>query len=106
MLLNLFESGTINKLKCLFDIRTKKDKLDLLLFAANITTSIYITNCHAKIIIIKNEKWNIAILSSANFLINKRYENGVICSIKDTVNFYKNKFETAIENAVPLSYDE
>ena len=104
-LYNLCESGQITKLKCLFDTRTRKNKADILLFAAGITPAIYISDCHAKLVIISNDKWKIAIIGSANFSINSRLECGIICSVTDVFDFFKTNLETAMNTAVPFTLD-
>ncbi len=102
---NLIEAGIIKKLKCLFDTRTKKDKTDLLFFAAGITSEIFIANCHAKIIIITNKTWHVAIIGSANLTVNQRYECGVICTVPEVVNNLLNHFDAAVKNAVQFTFD-
>lgn len=104
-LFNLREEGLITKLTCLFDIRTKKDKTALLMFAHGISDNIYVTNSHAKVIIIENESIRIAITGSANFTNNMRHECGMICTVGYVVDFYKGRLLNAIETATPVIID-
>jgi hypothetical protein len=104
---NLLESGNIKKLTCLFDQRIKKNKPDVLLFASNLTTEIYFTDCHAKLITISNDIWKVVIIGSANFTVNKRYECGVICTIPDIVNKFQYDYNKTIKDASYITkYDD
>lgn len=99
-LFNLCESGKIKSLKLLLDERVKKDKLGMLLFASEITPEIYIAKNHSKVVVIKNEKWSLTILGSANFTVNTRYESGVICSIENIAD----EFIIELEKAMKCAY--
>ena len=50
----LVESGSITKLTLLLDATVKRHKLDMLLFALNITPAIRIDSNHAKILLVRS----------------------------------------------------
>lgn len=76
--LQLIDAGLIKSLQCLFDISTKKNKFDLLMFAQNVSGKIYLNSNHSKLILLENEKYKIIIQSSANLTVNRRFEAGML----------------------------
>ena len=88
-LFNLIESGLILELKGIFDYRNGIHKTAELEFLRNITTEIKAAKCHAKVCVIENDTWGIAIVGSANMTRNPRIEAGVICADKKIAAFHK-----------------
>lgn len=76
--LHLIDEGMINALECIFDISTKKNKFDLLFFAGNITSRIYLASNHAKLISVVGKERTVFINTSANLTVNRRYESGIL----------------------------
>ena len=76
--LHLIDAGLIKSLKCLFDISTKKNKFDLLMFAQQVSGKIYLNTNHSKLILIENDQHRVIIQSSANLTVNRRFEAGAI----------------------------
>lgn len=105
-LFDLCETGRIRKFRCLFDKRTIKDKTALLFFASDFVQEVYITETHAKLVVVSNENWKVSIIGSANLTNNTRYECGAISTIPNDAEFYLNHFEAAILNAVPINTNE
>lgn len=62
----------------LLDTTVKRHKIDLLLFAANISPEIRIDSCHAKVLLVENERYKFGIIGSANLNLNHRWEAGYI----------------------------
>lgn len=102
----LIESGKITDIKLLIDSTVKRHKLDLLLFAFNITKNIRITSCHAKVLLIENEQWNIGIVGSANANQNARYEAGFFFTDSTNFNFFKTEIEnTWLNDAISFNVE-
>lgn len=49
--------------------------------------------CHAKLMLISNDKFKISVVSSANFHRNPRWEAGVISTSAETFQFFKSQFD-------------
>lgn len=58
-------------------------------YAQVIFDEIFLTANHAKVMLFENDNWNISIISTANWTINRRTEVGAIFCNKDSVNFQK-----------------
>ena len=83
------ESGLILELRGIFDYRNGIHKTAELEFLRNITTEIKAAKCHAKVTVIENDTWGIAIVGSANYTRNPRIEAGVICADKEIAAFHR-----------------
>ena len=68
----LADDKKITGLTLLLDTTVKRHKLDLLLFASNITPRIRIDSCHAKVLLVENDKYQFGIAGSANLNQNHR----------------------------------
>ena len=89
-LFNLVESGLILDLKGIFDYRNGTHKTAELEFLRKISTNIKAAKCHAKVCVIENDAWGIAIVGSANMTRNPRIEAGVICADRKIAVFHRN----------------
>ena len=90
-ILKLQDSRLINSMHCVFNTEMRRFKTDLTLFAKYVFPNIRFASVHAKLILIKTESLNVAIVGSQNFSINKRYEAGMIITDINAYNFYYNK---------------
>ena len=104
--LNLHEKGLIRELHCLFDFTVKHHKVGLLFFASNIVSEIAIDKCHAKLILIRNEKFTITVIASANFNINDKKEVAVIHFSQWFFDFYHQQLSQWIESGIKISAGE
>ncbi len=84
---NMIEKGLITKLDGLFDWRMKVRCPEAEQFMRFNCANIRLVNCHAKVTVIKNETWDIAIVGSSNLTNNPRIEAGVIFTDKETAQF-------------------
>ena len=84
------EKGEILSLNLILDMNVKRHKLEMLLFAAGLTPNIYITACHAKVLLIENNSFRIGIVGSANANQPIRYEAGfMFCNDDSLFHFFK-----------------
>jgi len=104
-LFSLIESGLILELKGIFDYRNGIHKTAELEFLRNITTEIKAAKCHAKVCVIENDTWGIAIVGSANFTRNPRIEAGVICADKKIAAFHKGWIINELNNTSDFDKD-
>jgi len=82
--------GSIRKLAAIFDWRVKMRRPEAFEMAKFNISDIRLTTCHAKVTVIENEKWSIAVVGSANYTNNPRIEAGVISCDKVASDFHKN----------------
>jgi hypothetical protein len=86
-LYELIERKMVRSIHALLDNRVKVGSLQ---FATNIFTTIGRAHCHAKVTVLKNERWGIAIVGSANYTNNPRIEAGVISADMAAADFHIN----------------
>lgn len=96
----LTEEGQITSLRMLLDTTVKRHKIDLLLFAANISPEIRIDSCHAKVLLVENERYKFGIIGSANLNLNHRWEAGVYFTAGSHFDYFSEAFNQAYENAM------
>lgn len=97
----LVEEKKISSLHLLLDTTVKRHKLDMLLFARNISPNIAIDSVHAKITLLRfQDKRCFGIVGSANLNLNARWESGFYFSSGEVFDFFSNKFDFAFSNAM------
>lgn len=97
----LTDEKKITSLRMVLDTTVKRHKLDLLLFAAGITPEIRIDSCHAKVLLLKNEKYSFGIVGSANMNLNHRWEAGFYFTDGSHFRYFEKAFNKTYENAIP-----
>lgn len=96
----LTEDGKITVLQMLLDTTVKRHKIDLLLFAANISPEIRIDSCHAKVLLVENEQYKFGIVGSANLNQNHRWEAGFYFTAGKHYDYFAKEFDKSFENAM------
>lgn len=96
----LTEEGKITRLQMLLDTTVKRHKIDLLLFAANISPEIKIDSCHAKVLLVENEQYQFGIVGSANLNQNHRWEAGFYFTSGKHFDYFSESFSQSYENAM------
>lgn len=96
----LCDEHKITDLTLLLDTTVKRHKLDLLLFASNITPRIRIDSCHAKILLVENDKYKFGLVGSANMNQNHRWEAGFYFTSGSHYDFFKESFDNAYNNGI------
>lgn len=89
----LIEEGQIVSLTALFDHRIDRRKPESLQLAMGMNARIKLVKCHAKMLVLENEAWSIAVVTSANLSKNPRMEAGVISCSREAAAFHKNWIE-------------
>lgn len=79
--------GKIGKLECLLEHKVPGHNPKSYAFAKQIFDEIWLGKCHAKVIVIENENWQVVITTSANLTRNRRIESGDIKCIKQSADF-------------------
>jgi len=102
MMVDALSDGTITELHSLLDRRIRIRRSDCMAFLTHNANSIFLIDCHAKVLLIENEVWRIVVKSSANFSENKRIESGVIMQIPGVFEMNKKWIVETIEGAKPF----
>jgi len=82
----LKNTGMIKSLHCVLDSRIDVRTAGSFQLMKAISDEIVLVDTHAKVTVIKNDAWNIAVIGSANYTENKRYESGIISTHHDVAN--------------------
>lgn len=98
ILANLKREKMILDLHVIIDNRVDTRTANTLQLIKNIATDIKLTDTHAKTTIIENNSWQIAVIGSANYTENVRWENGVVLINKESVEFQLNWIKKALSN--------
>lgn len=102
----LMEDKKISDLKLLLDMNVKRHKLEMLLFAANITDNIRLASSHMKVMLIENEHWRIGVVGSANMNNNPRYEAGFIFTVRSLYSYYLQAYNDIFDNdSIPFVWN-
>lgn len=100
------EKGNITDLRLILDMNVKRHKLEMLLFAAGITPGIHIASCHAKVLLIRNDQYQIGIVGSANANQPIRYEAGFMFTEPGLFTFFETKFNQVFnEDSIPFEWN-
>ena len=99
------DKGNVANLSLLLDHSVRKNKLDLLLFARGFSTDILLSDVHAKIFLVENERLKFGIVGSANLNKNRRIESGFYFTSGEHFDYFNQKFDEYIDNAVIYDID-
>jgi hypothetical protein len=105
-LINATENDYINDLQLILNTSVKRNKTSLLLFANKALSYIALANNHMKLTLIENDKFKIVVNQSANLTINPAFESGMICTVPEVYNLYKNEIYRITNNSLILSNDD
>lgn len=83
----LKEKGLIKQLHCLFDYRIDTRAGEAFQFMKSIATTVRLDKCHAKVFVLKNERWGVTVVGSSNFSKNRRIEAGTIFINQEAADF-------------------
>lgn len=85
----LKSEGMITELYCLLEHKVPGHNPKSFHFAKTFFNGIWLARCHAKSVVIENEKYGIVVSTSANLTRNLRIENGNIKVSQESVKFAK-----------------
>lgn len=95
------DAGMIIELSMLLDSTVKRHKLDMLLFALNVTPNIKIDSNHAKIFLVENNENKFGIVGSANLNQPRRVEAGFYFTAGKHFDFFDQQFDKYMNEAMP-----
>lgn len=90
----------IKSLKCIIDSRVDVRSASALNIVRNAADKIKLCDTHAKVTVLKNEKWFLAVSGSANYTTNKRYEAGIITADPAIALFHQKWIEDELRKTI------
>lgn len=99
------DAGNVGNLSLLLDHSVRKNKLDLLLFARNFTSEIRLSDVHAKVFLVENERLKFGIAGSANLNKNRRIESGFYFTSGEVFDYFSEQFDYYFESAVKYEFE-
>lgn len=102
MLVQGLDSGLIESLRLLIDARVTRRNASAYAFVQAHADHVRITACHAKVTVIQNDTWSIAINGSPNYTNNPRIESGVISVNRPVSDFHKEWIEAEMAKLNPF----
>jgi hypothetical protein len=100
LLAQLKDEGVITKLFCVLDDRVDVRSAKSLQLIQSISDSYALVDTHAKVTLIYNEQWRIAVVGSANYTENKRFETGVITCDHNAYELHERWMLKALHDAI------
>lgn len=101
-IINLLEEGAITSVHAVFDWRIRVRTPEALSLAKMNFSDVRVNTCHAKVTVIENDDWHIAIVGSANYTNNPRIECGVIHDSKTAADFHRKWINDIIQKSDPF----
>lgn len=83
------KEGLVNSLDIALDLKATNKTLILWPFIAQTVRNCYLTTNHSKLILVSNDRWKVAVVTSQNLTRGNRYESGFITtdpSVFDSLN--------------------
>lgn len=101
-LVDLLESGVITSLKAVLDYRSKNRHPSADQLAKHSFTQVRTFPMHAKVTVVKNDKWSVCLNGSANYTNNPRPESGFLSTVPETAEFYEKMLLQILNHANPF----
>lgn len=86
ILTQLKNAGDIKQLNCVLDNRVDVRSAGSYQLMLSMCDKLVLVKTHAKVTVIVNDKWKVAVIGSANYTENERYEAGIITLFDDAVD--------------------
>ena len=101
-LVRALADGRILSLRMLVDWRVGQRSPEALQLARANAARLAMVNCHAKVSVLCNDRWSIAVVGSANYTNNPRIEAGVIAVDEAVAAFHRGWIEAELAGARPF----
>lgn len=101
-LVDRLRAGAITDLHMLLDWRTRVRCPEAMQLAKANAATLRLANCHAKVTVVRNAAWAIAVVGSANYTNNPRIEAGVISTDPAAADFHQGWIAAEIARAAPF----
>lgn len=100
ILAQLKSSGMITKLHSVLDNRIDVRTAGSYQLIKSISDEIVLVDTHAKVTVVENASWKVAVIGSANYTENKRYEAGVLTLNEAAVNMQLDWMKKALKDGI------
>lgn len=98
--LNRLKESYIQDLSMLIDYRTAAKALRLSLFTNNVCDMLHLGNNHSKIILVKNDRWKVTVVTSQNQTRGNRFEAGMLSTLTQHYDVLKHDISTHLKSCV------
>ena len=102
LLIDAMAQGKILELHAILDARVKMRTPQVFHLANEQFSHVRLYDCHAKVVVIENETWSLAVVGSSNMTNNPRIEAGTLCTVPSIAQFHKNWILEVIEKSHPF----
>jgi hypothetical protein len=100
ILAQLKNAGMITKLNCVLDNRIDVRTAGSFQLMKSISDRLVLVDTHAKVTVVENDAWHVAVVGSANYTENKRYEAGILTTCKPGVEMQLKWMEKALKDGI------
>lgn len=100
ILAQLISNGLIEKLFCVLDNRIDVRTAGSFQLMKGISDKLVLTETHAKVTVVQNKNWSVAVIGSANYTENKRYEAGIISLYEPAVQLQLTWLQKALADGI------
>jgi len=100
ILAKLKEAKMITSLKVLLDNRVDTRSAGSYQLMLSMCNELALTETHAKVTVIQNSDWHVAVIGSANYTENKRLECGIITTFEPAVSMQHNWITKALKDGI------
>ncbi len=98
------KSGNVDTIHLLLDFKATQKTLRLWAFLAQVIEHTYLADNHSKVILIKGESLDVAIITSQNLTRGNRHESSIVTTDPKVFEVLHTEIQDLIKNhAVPLS---
>ena len=98
ILTQLKNTGAIKKLHCVLDNRVDVRSAGSHQLMKAMCDRLVLVKTHAKVTVVMNDQWKLAVIGSANYTENERYESGIITLNPDAVDLQLRWMEKAFSD--------
>ncbi len=98
-LINALDKNLLVGVTCLIDYKAKSRTPDAYQLASMNVNRIYLTQIHAKVMVLRSPEGCVSVVSSANWTSNPRIECGVLSTRTDVAEFHINWIENVLSHA-------
>ena len=102
LLIDAIDKGKILQLHAILDARVKVRNPEVFHLANQQFSNIKLYDCHAKVVVIENETWSLAVVGSSNMTNNPRIEAGTLCTVPSIAQFHKKWILEVMEKSHPF----
>ncbi|MBC6698072.1 phospholipase D-like domain-containing protein [Hymenobacter puniceus] len=98
----LRNAGVIKELTLLLDHRIKSRCPQAWQLVPSLQARVHLSKCHAKVTVVENDEWAVAIVSSQNYTRNPRIEAGIVSLDRGAADFHRSWIERELAGDKPF----